>query len=108
MESVNPATERMLGHAAGRNVSLLMPEPFRGEHDGYISNYLRTGQAKIIGATREVPALRRDGSVFPTELSVSEMRVGGRRLFTGIHRDLTDPRRLEQKVAVRIEGAGGF
>jgi PAS domain S-box-containing protein len=102
IDSVNPAAERMFGYAAGellgRNVSLLMPEPYASEHDGYVSRYLATGKARIIGIGREVVGLRKDGTTFPLDLSVSEFRVGGRRMFTGILHDITNRRRLEREI----------
>jgi two-component system CheB/CheR fusion protein len=102
VESVNPATETMFGYGqdelVGRNVNVLMPEPYRGEHDEYLAAYLRTGRPKIIGIGREVLGLRKDGTVFPLDLSVSEFRVGGRRMFTGIMHDISNRRRLEREV----------
>jgi PAS domain S-box-containing protein len=102
IDSMNPAAERMFGWPAdsliGRNVSTLMPEPFRAEHDGYLANYLTTGQRRIIGIGREVFGQRRDGSLFPIDLSVGEFEVGGRRLYTGIIRDITERRRLQAEV----------
>jgi PAS domain S-box-containing protein len=102
MDSVNPSAERLFGYTAseliGKNVSLLMPEPYRREHDRYIENYLRTGVAKIVGIGREVVGRRKDGTVFPMELAVSEMAVGGKRMFTGVVRDVTDRRRLEREI----------
>jgi two-component sensor histidine kinase len=74
---------------------MLMPEPYRCEHDCYVSNYLRTGQAKVIGQGREVTGQRKDGSIFPMELAVSEMRVSRRRMFTGVVRDITERRQIE-------------
>src|SRR5438105_1148533 len=102
IESVNPAAEQMFGYEAaeliGKNVKVLMPSPYREEHDGYIANYCRTGRARIIGIGREVVGQRRDGTVFPMDLAVSEVRFGDKRLFTGFVRDLTDRKNLEQEV----------
>ena len=102
IESVNPAGEEMFGYKAseliGENVRILMPSPYREEHDGYIANYCRTGRAKIIGIGREVVGQRRNGTSFPMDLAVSEVRFGDKRLFTGFVRDLTDRKSLEQEV----------
>lgn len=102
IESVNPASERLFGYSQskllGQNVRFLMPEPYQSEHDGYLRNYLRTGTAKIIGIGREVIGLRADGTTFPMNLSVSEVRLNGRRLFTGIVHDLTGRRQLEKQI----------
>ena len=109
IESINPATERMFGYAhdelVGNNVSTLMPLPHREEHDRYIANYLRTGEAHIIGIGREVEARRKDGTVFPVDLAVSEVRLPGRRLFTAIIRDLTERRALEAQAALDLDDA---
>jgi PAS domain S-box-containing protein len=98
----NPAAERIFGYSAddviGTNVKLLMPEPYRGEHDGYIANYLRTGQAKIIGIGREVVGKRKAGSIFPMELAISEFRLADRGYFTGIVRDITERKRAEEEL----------
>ena len=102
VESYNAAAERLFGYRAdeviGRNVKMLMPEPHQSEHDGYMLNYLRTGRARIIGIGREVFGLRKDGTTFPMDLAVSEVKVGERRLFTGVVRDLTERKRLEREL----------
>ena len=109
IESINPAAEGMFGYTCGellgRNVSVLMPPPWREEHDRYIERYLHTGEARIIGIGREIEAQRKDGSVFPVDLAVSEVRLPGRRLFTGIIRDLTERREMEERARLRLEGA---
>ena len=109
IESINPATERMFGYArdelVGHNVSTLMPLPHRDEHDRYIADYLRTGEARIIGIGREVEARRSDGTVFPVDLAVSEVTLPGRRLFTAIIRDLTERRALEAQAALDLDDA---
>jgi PAS domain S-box-containing protein len=93
IEAVNPAAERLFGYPAaemlGQNVRLLMPAPYREEHDGYLARYHQTGEPRIIGIGREVRGLHRDGTTFPMALAVSEVRLGDRRLFTGIVHDLT-------------------
>lgn len=107
IESVNAATERIFGYSAaeleGRNVKLLMPAPHRDRHDDYIARYLSSGEAKIIGFGREVEGLRKDGTRFPADLAVSEFNVGGRRMFTGMVRDVSDRRRAEEEARKRRE-----
>jgi PAS domain S-box-containing protein len=96
IENLNPAAERAFGYGSeevvGRNVKILVPEPYRGEHDTYLKNYLDTGRAKVIGARREVTGLRKNGSTFPMELAVSEIAVAGRRMFVGVVHDITKRR----------------
>jgi two-component system sensor kinase FixL len=102
IESFNPAAERLFRYPTteviGRNVSMLMPSPYREEHDGYLSRYLATGEARIIGIGREVTGRRRDGSTFPLRLSVGEMTIDGRRKFTGMVHDLSDRVALEERL----------
>lgn len=96
------AAERQFGwtaeEAIGRNVSVLMPEPYQTAHDGYMDRYMRTGERRIIGIGRVVVGLRRDGSTFPMELAVGEMRSGDRRYFTGFVRDLTERQQTETRL----------
>lgn len=102
IESCNAAAERIFGYEAGeiigRNVKVLMPNPYRQKHDGYLADYSRTGHARIIGIGREVVGRRKDGTVFPMDLSVSEVRLEARRIFTGFVRDITERKRLEKEV----------
>ncbi len=111
IELLNPAAERIFGYPAseivGHNVSQLMPPPYRAEHDQYIANYLRTGRAKVIGIGRETLGQRKNGTVFPMELSISEVKLADRRLFTGFVRDITEKKRAElrQKIQYATGGA---
>jgi two-component system, LuxR family, sensor kinase FixL len=102
IDSLNPAAERLFGYSSaelvGKNVKVLMPSPYREEHDGYVANYMRTGRARIIGIGREVVGQRKDGTVFPMDLAVSEVKLQHRRLFTGFVRDITERKRLEQEI----------
>ena len=102
IESFNQAAERIFGYTAaetiGNNVKMLQPEPHRSRHDEYLNNYLRTGVAKIIGIGREVEGLRKDGTTFPLELSVSEVIVSGKRIFTGLIRDITQRKQAEEEL----------
>jgi PAS domain S-box-containing protein len=111
VESINPAAEKMFGYRAdeiiGRNVSQLMPEPHRSEHDRYLSRYLATGQARIIGVGRELVGQRKDGTVFPLHLSVSEVSLGAVKLFVGLIRDLTETKRLEREAVSAAEQERG-
>lgn len=102
IESFNPAAERIFGYTAtqvnGRNIVILMPSPYKEEHDSYIARYLRTKQPRIIGIGREVMGRRKDGTTFPMELSVGEMQVNDRRVFTGIVRDITARKRATEEL----------
>ncbi len=103
IESMNRAAEKLFGYSSeeivGRNVSTLMPSPYREAHDGYIEKYVRTGHAKIIGIGREVIGLRKNGEVFPMDLAVSEVRLANRRLFTGFVRDITERKEAEKRLS---------
>jgi two-component system sensor kinase FixL len=107
IEVFNRSAERMFGYSEGdvlgQSVNLLMPAPYKDDHDGYIATYLRTGQKKIIGIGREVVGQRSDGSTFPMHLSVGEMRIGSEPHFTGILHDLTP--RLELEARLREQTA---
>jgi PAS domain S-box-containing protein len=102
IENINPATERLFGYDAeelvGKNVKILMPEPYAQEHDGYIASYVRTGAKKIIGIGREVSGRRKDGTVFPVHLSVHEFQADGRRYFTGMVYDISDRKHVEEAL----------
>lgn len=102
IQSFNPAAERMFGYNAaeviGRNVSCLMPSPYREEHDGYLARFLRTGERRIIGIGREVLGQRKDGTIFPHELTVGEVKAGGRRLFAGFLKDVSARQQSEQRL----------
>ena len=107
IERINPAAKRLFGYAeaevAGKNVSMLMPSPYREMHDTFLSRYRDTGEKKIIGIGREVIGLRKDGSVFPMDLSVAEMRFGERRMFTGIVRDITERKAAEEQNRLLLQ-----
>lgn len=102
IESVNPATQNLFHYTAeeliGQNVNILMPSPYHEEHDGYIQSYLSSGTRKVIGIGREVLGRRKDGSMFPLHLAVSEIAFAGRRLFTGIVRDISDLKEAKAKL----------
>jgi len=102
MQSFSSAAERLFGYSAsealGKNVDMMMPSPYRENHDGYLGRYLRTGERRIIGIGRIVVGERKDGSTFPMELAVGEMRSGDRRFFTGFIRDLTERQKTEARL----------
>ncbi len=102
IDSANPAACRLFGYKKeemfGKNISFLMPSPHKEAHGDYIENYLRTGKRKIIGIGREVEGRRKDGSFFPFRLSVSELRIGERVIFTGFIHDISELKKAEQEV----------
>lgn len=102
METVNPATGRMFGYQdselIGQNVSMLMPEPHRSDHNSYLQRYNETGTAAIIGVGRRVSGRRRDGSLFPIHLAVSEFTIDDQRRFAGIIRDLSELEQVHQQL----------
>jgi two-component system, LuxR family, sensor kinase FixL len=107
IESFNAGAVRLFGYAEqeviGRNVNILMPSPYREEHDGYIRHYIETGEQRIIGFGREVTGLRKDGTTFPVHLSVGEFLIEGERRFTGILHDLTA--RVQMETRLREQAA---
>ena len=102
MQSFSSAAERLFGYrvseALGQNVKILMPAPYRESHDGYLERYRTTGERRIIGIGRVVVGQRKDGSTFPMELAVGEMKSGDRRFFTGFIRDLTERQKTEARL----------
>ena len=102
IQSFSSAAERLFGVAPadvlGKNVKMLMPSPYREDHDSYLDRYLRTGERRIIGIGRVVVGQRHDGSTFPMELAVGEMHVRNRRFFTGFIRDLTERQQTEARL----------
>ena len=100
--SFSAAAEKLFGYQqaelTGRNVSLLMPSPYREQHDQYLSRYLTTGEKRIIGASRVVMGQRRDATTFPMELYIGEAVMGARRVFTGFVRDLTERQETQARL----------
>ena len=109
IQSANPAVEGIFGYRlselVGRNVNMLMPEPDHSNHNSYLRNYMTSGERRAIGKGREVKGLRKNGEVFPLELSVSEVKTESHRLFTGLVRDITDRKRIEQQLVEAKEQA---
>jgi two-component system sensor kinase FixL len=108
IEAFSKAAERLFGYGAaeacGQNVRLLMPAPYRDQHDGYLRRYLTTGERRIIGIGRVVVGLRKDGSTFPMELAIGEARRGARRVFTGFVRDLTEAQKTHARMQELQQG----
>ncbi|HSA81322.1 MAG TPA: PAS domain S-box protein [Geminicoccaceae bacterium] len=102
IRSFNPAAERMFGYDAaeviGRNVSCLMPSPYREEHDAYLEHFLCTGERRIIGIGREVLGQRKDGAIFPVELAVGEVQAAGRQFFAGFVKDVSARQQSQQRL----------
>lgn len=112
IRSFSATAERLFGYkadeVAGSNVRILMPEPDHSAHDGYIEHYLRTGERRIMGRSRIVTGLKKDGTRCPLELHVGEAEVGGEKVFTGFMQDQTEKRRIEQELrqTQKIEAIG--
>ncbi len=102
MQSFSSAAERLFGYRAteviGKNVKMMMPSPYRDSHDAYLARYMETGEKRIIGIGRVVVGERKDGSTFPMELAVGEMRSNNRRFFTGFIRDLSERQKTEARL----------
>ena len=102
ISTFNPAAVKVFGYSAaeaiGKNVSMLMPDPYQSEHDSYLENYKKTGKAKIIGTRRELVGKRKDGSLFPLDLSVNEFKVNNKKRYVGICRDFTEHKKAEEKI----------
>ncbi len=102
VESINPAACKLFQRdpetVIGNNIKMLMPEPYRNQHDGYIHRYQHTGEPHIIGIGREVTGLRKDGSTFPFRLGVSEVQFSGRKVYTGFIHDLSREKEAEEKL----------
>jgi PAS domain S-box-containing protein len=111
IEVYNPACYKMFGYASpeviGQNIKMLMPEPYHSEHDQYLRNYHETGAQKLIGARREVQAKRKNGTVFPIDLSVSVVQRHGVKTYVGIIRDISDRKVAEATLQAREEELSG-
>ncbi|NLS02351.1 PAS domain S-box protein [Rhizobium sp. P32RR-XVIII] len=112
ISSFNPAAERMFGYtpqeAIGQNIKMLMPEPYRSKHDGYLDHYAETGEQRVIGTTRQVSGRRKNGVVFPLDVSVSEVKTGGTRTFVGIVRDISERVRQEERLKTTLAKLGDY
>ena len=108
--SWNRSAERIFGYTSeemiGQNVSRLMPEPHRSHHDSHLDSYLQTGIGKVVGNIREMVAVRKDGTVFPIDIAVSEFMLQGKRLFTGIIRDITERKRADERTQFLVSTDG--
>jgi len=102
VESFSPAAEVIFGYkeseVVGNNIKMLMPNPFQNEHDDYLRRYLESREVHIVGQNREVIGLRKDGCTFPMDLAVGEVQIGNELLYTGIVRDITHRKEVEQAL----------
>ena len=109
IQSLNPSTEKIFGYTSseilGKNIKILMPEPYSSEHDGYIQNYLNTGNSKIIGIGREVEGKRKNGEEFPIYLAINQITLDGQTVFTGIIRDISEHKEFERQLILAKEQA---
>jgi len=107
VESINPGALKLFNYVSeeviGNNISMLMPEPYKSHHDLYLEKYLATGKKNIIGIGREVVGQKKDGSVFPFWLSISEVNYENRKIFTGFVQDLTKQKEAEEKLRIYTE-----
>ncbi|OWV86332.1 PAS domain-containing sensor histidine kinase [Rhizobium sp. N122] len=106
IRSYNPAAESMFGYSPqetiGRNIKMLMPEPYHSEHDGYLAHYRKTGEERIIGTTRMVSGRRKNGIVFPIDVSISAVATGDAKIFVGIVRDISERARQEERMKTTL------
>ncbi len=109
IESVNPAVEKLFGYTSneltGNNISMLMPESFASQHDMYINKFSQAGHKTVLGRGRELVAQKKDGTVFPVDIALDEMFIDGERMFTGIIRDISERKEIEQKIIQAKEEA---
>lgn len=102
IQSFNPAAERIFGYSKneviGKNVKMLMPAPYKAEHDSYLSNYLESRNPKVIGKGRQVEGKKKNGSVFPMDLGVNEMHVDGNLMFVGTIKDISAQKKAESSL----------
>jgi two-component system sensor kinase FixL len=107
IETLNPAAARLFGYEEeeliGKNIKILMPEPDKSNHDKYIENYHRTGEGQIIGKGRDVIGKKKDGSTFPFLLSISEVQLSGRKIFTGIIHDISELEKMKDALKKEME-----
>lgn len=103
VETFNPAAEKVFGYYAseviGQNVNILMPDPYQGEHGNFIQKYHEPGAAETLSSTREVTGKRRNGTLFPMDLSVNELKIKGRTMYVAVCRDITERKKAEEELA---------